>query len=184
MVIELYKNPGITHVYIQKNHGSYKTILRESGFIPVSVTDIRDWELMIEQLGIVPLYTDAKYLYGYDGWFDGELGEYIRFRKIAEVIPSTKFDLGTRIIELTDLEIYNLKTEFQKEGIRIDAEQKWDELTADGEIPEELSPDFGEILDLIETRQTGDFTYNDAYWRIIEDAIYDYIEEVQDERPE
>lgn len=184
MVIELYKNPGITHVYIQKNHGSYKTILQESGFIPVSVTDIRDWGVMTEQLGIVPLYTDTKYLYGYDGWFDGELGEYIRFRKIAEVIPSTKFDLGTRIIELTDLEVYNLKTEFLKEGMKSDVEQRWDELTADGEIPEDINPDFYEILDLVETRQTGDFTYNDAYWRTIEDAINDYIEEVQNERPE
>jgi len=184
MVIELYKNPGITHVYIQKNHGSYKTILQESGFISVSVTDIRDWELMIEQLGIVPLYTDTKYLYGYDGWSQSELGEYIRFRKIAEVIPSTKYDLGTRIIELTDLEAYNLKTEFLKEGMKSDVEQKWEEMTADGEIPEDIGPDFYEILDLAETRQSGDFTYNDAYWRTIEDAIYDYIKEVQDERPE
>ncbi|MBO5969919.1 MAG: hypothetical protein J6S14_15635 [Clostridia bacterium] len=181
MVIELYKTPRITHVHIPKTSHSYKTILQESGFIPVSVTDIRDWDLMIEQLGIVPLYTDMKHLYGYDGWYDGELGEYIRFRDLANVIPSTKFDLGTKTIELTELEIYNLKNELMKEGMKSDVEQKWEEMVSYGEIPEDLNPDYYEILDLVESRQSGDFTYNDAYWRTIEDAIEDYIKEVQDE---
>ena len=182
MVIEPLTNKTYTSITI-----SYDTNLDEAmqrfGYIRVIPSDIRDYETLSADIRNFCLYTDMRYLY------TAVVKQGIHYKnvalgKAAEVIHSTKFDLGTRIIELTDLEIYNLKTEFLKEGIRVDAEQKWDELTADGEIPEELNPDFGEILDLIETRQTGDFTYSDAYWRIIEDAIYDYIEEVQNERPE
>lgn len=182
MLIQI--NRSGERIYVPESSTSSSLSLKNAGYIHVLYDEIPLWDELLCDYELDWLYTDGKSLFFYNQWVTHDGKDCLELIKIAKVIPSTKFDLGTRIIELTDLEIYNLKTDFLKEGIRIDAEQKWDELTADGEIPEDLNPDFGEILDLIETRQTGDFTYNDAYWRIIEDAIYDYIEEVQDERPE
>ena len=142
------------------------------------------WDELLRDHELDWLYTDGKSLFNFNQCVTYDGKACIELIKIAEVIPSTKYDLGTRTIELTDLEVFNLKTAFLKEGMKSDVEQKWDELTADGEIPEDINPDFYEILDLAETRQSGDFTYNDAYWCTIEDAIYDYIKEVQNERPE
>lgn len=94
-------------------------------------------------------------------------------------VPSTKFDLGTKIIELTDIELFCLKCELENIGMKQDIGQRWDDLIADGEIPEGITPDIDRVLEIAESRQTGDFTYNDAYWRTIEDAIEEYLEEVQ-----
>ena len=182
MVVEPLTNKTYTSITISYD-ANLDEAMQKFGFIRVIPSDIRDYETLSADIRNFRLYTDMRYLYT-AVVKQGIYYKNVTLGKAAEVIPSTKYDLGTRTIELTDIEVFNLKTAFLKEGMKSDVEQRWDELTADGEIPEDINPDFYEILDLAETRQSGDFTYNDAYWRTIEDAIYDYIKEVQNERPE
>ena len=171
-------------IYVPESSTSGSLSLKNAGYSHVLYDEIPLWDEFLRDYELDWLYTDGKSLFFYNQWVTHDGKDCLELIKIADVIHSTKYDLGTRTIELTDLETYNLKTAFLKEGMKSDVEQRWDELTADGEIPEDINPDFCEILDLAETRQSGDFTYNDAYWRTIEDAIYDYIKEVQNERPE
>lgn len=182
MLIQM--NRSGERIYVPESSTSGSLSLKNAGYIHVLFDEIPLWDELFRDYELDWLYTDGESLFFYNQWVTHDGKDCLELIKIAKVIPSTKYDLGTRTIELTDLEAYNLKIEFLKEGMKSDVEQKWEELTDDGEIPRELNPDFGEILDLVETRQTGDFTYNDAYWRTIEDAIYDYIEEVQNERHE
>lgn len=182
MLIQMNRNGE--RIYVPESSTSSSLSLKNAGYSHVLYDEIPLWDELLRDYELDWLYTDGKSLFFYNQWVTHDGKDCLELVKIADVIPSTKYDLGTRTIELTDLEVFNLKTAFLKEGMKSDVEQRWDELTADGEIPEDINPDFYEILDLAETRQSGDFTYNDAYWRTIEDAIHDYIKEVQNERPE